>query len=127
MTKAPRTSVQRAVEALQEARVPPPDPPAHVRLRPGDLPFWRDVLDGKGAVDWCAYELPLAAQLARAWNDLQRESDLLDREPKVFRFPGGQTKQNPRVKVIESISARALLLARQLRVHHGVARPQVNS
>ena len=119
MNKVPRITASRMVQLLREARIPPPQLPAHLRLRPGDEGLWRDALDCKGAVDWRPHELPLAAQFARAMADFQRESDLLDREPKVIRSARGQPMQNPRVKVVESISARARALGRQLRIRHG--------
>lgn len=46
-------------------------PPAHVFLRPGDLPFWETVIAEKPKSEWTDADLIVAASLARAMADAE--------------------------------------------------------
>lgn len=47
-------------------------PPAHVKIRRGDLPFWEDVIAEKPKSEWSDADLVIAANLARALADSER-------------------------------------------------------
>lgn len=46
-------------------------PPAHVKLRVGDLPFWNSVIAERAKSEWSDEELLVAANLARAMADAE--------------------------------------------------------
>ena len=51
-------------------------PPAHVFLRPGDMPFWDSVIAEKPKSEWTEGDLLVAASLARAMADAEMVSTM---------------------------------------------------
>lgn len=47
-------------------------PPAHIKIRKGDLPFWDAVIAEKPKSEWTDSDLSVAANLARAMADAER-------------------------------------------------------
>lgn len=47
-------------------------PPAHLRIRKGDLPFWDAVIAEKPKSEWTDSDLAVAANLVRAMADAER-------------------------------------------------------
>ncbi len=47
-------------------------PPAHIKMRKGDLPFWDAVIAEKPKSEWTDSDLTVAANLARAMADAER-------------------------------------------------------
>jgi hypothetical protein len=47
-------------------------PPAHLKLRRGDLPFWDGVIAEKPKSEWTDADLSVAANLARAMADAEK-------------------------------------------------------
>ena len=52
MTRKKSDTAAFAVEAMAEAAVPPLECPAHVRLRPEDLPFWEGITRARTREEW---------------------------------------------------------------------------
>src|SRR3546814_2046986 len=48
-------------------------PPAHVRMSEEDWPFWHSVIAEFARSEWTDHQLEMAAMLARAMADLERE------------------------------------------------------
>src|SRR5690554_3069518 len=76
MTKAtprhPRSdSVKAAVAAHENAAKPPLEPPAHVRVRDRDRPFWNAIVQSRARDTWTDSDLAMAASLARAYGDIE--------------------------------------------------------
>ena len=91
-------------------------PPAHVKMRKGDLPFWQGVVSARARGDWTATDLVVAAQLARTQADIESESRALDREKTVIENARGSLVANPRVSVLEQLARREMALMRTLRL-----------
>ncbi|TZG24876.1 terminase small subunit [Sphingomonas montanisoli] len=51
-------------------------PPAHIALRPGDMPFWDCVISEKPKSEWTESDLLVAANLARAMADAEMLSTM---------------------------------------------------
>ena len=51
-------------------------PPAHIRLRPGDMPFWDSVISERAKSEWTDADLAVAANLARAMADAEMISGM---------------------------------------------------
>ena len=101
-----------------------PPPPGHVRLRPGDAPFWRSVMLARESGYWLDAELILAGHLARCMADVERVAADLDAEGDVIANPGASLAMNPRRRLLDLLSARAAALTRVLGLH-GRARGHV--
>lgn len=99
----------------------PIQPPAHVRLRAGDLPFWQGVLCARARDEWSDADLVVAAQLARCQADIEKEQGLLDAEGSLLENARGTQVMNPRVSVLEQLARREMALMRTLRMGGRVA------
>lgn len=93
-------------------------PPEHVPLGERDLPFWLSIIDEKAKAEWSGHDLEIAALLARAMSRLEREEAVLDGEDTVLHNAGGTPMQNPRIRVIADLHARALKYRQTLGIHN---------
>ncbi len=91
-----------------------PEVPAHVRLRPEDLPFWDGIVRARTREEWTGPHLVVAAQLARCQQDIEAESVALDDEGTVGKNDRGTVVMNPRVAVLEQLARREMALMRTL-------------
>jgi hypothetical protein len=114
--RTPGTSVETIVQAMADAAAGPLEPPAHVKLRDGDAPFWAGIVCARARSDWPAVDLVVAAQLARCQADIERESMALDDESTVLTNARGTQVANPRVMVLEQLARREMALLRTLRM-----------
>ncbi|ARP85770.1 TerS protein [Bordetella genomosp. 9] len=105
-------STAAAIEAAQAAALGPLQPPAHVTLRPQDWPFWNAVVTARARNTWTETDLAHAANLARCQADVERLQDEVFKEGDVI-----DGALNPKHKLIETLSRRAVSLARMLHVH----------
>lgn len=116
MKLAPRRrrsdSAAAAVVAAQAAALGYLDPPAHVALREGDRPFWNAVVKARARDTWNDTDLTTAANLARTQADIENLQAKLDAEGYVV-----DDKINPKAKLVEILSRRAVALSRVLHVH----------
>jgi hypothetical protein len=110
-------TVKGAVKAAQNAALGPIEPPAHVTLRPADNPFWQAIMRARARDTWTDSDLSLAAALARAQADIERLQTELDNEGDVLTAGNGNPILNPKHKLLETITRRAISLARLLHVH----------
>lgn len=109
-------SVGGMVNAMVEAGLPPLHPPKHVKLRPGDLPFWEGIVHARSRDEWMPADLVVAAQLARCQADIEREQLALDDEDSVVTNERGTRVVNARVAVLEQFARREMALMRSLRM-----------
>lgn len=110
-------STTAAVEVMRKsaAELFPPD---HVPLKEKDLPFWLNVIAEKAKAEWTPHDLEIAALLARALSRLEAEEAKLDNEDTVITTTGGNLAQNPRVRVIADLHARAIKYRQTLGIHN---------
>lgn len=121
MKRPPATSPESAIKAMVDAATGPPAVPAHVRLRPGDEPFWDGVVRARAYEEWSKADLVVAAQLARCQHDIETESEKLDAESTTLENKRGTRVMNPRVTVLEQLARREMALMRTLRMGGRVA------
>lgn len=118
MTKIPRTRSKRsdstaaAVKAAQNAALGTLKPPAHVTLTKAATPFWDAIIQNRPRDRWNDADLAHAAVLARAQCDVEKLQREIAKEGNVIRG-----KENPKHKLVEMLSKRAVMLARMLHVH----------
>src|SRR3546814_7814482 len=92
-------------------------PPAHVRMREEDWPFWPSVLAEFARSEWTDHPLEMAAMLARALAALERESYELRAEGSVMTSERGPPVVNPRKTVVQMHAGTILSLRRSLSLH----------
>ncbi len=110
--RARTDTAKAAVEAAQNAALPPLDPPECVTLRPADRPFWDRIVLSKARDNWTDVDLVSAAQLARAQSDIEELQRQIDVDGYVV-----DGKINPAAQMLETLSKRAIALTRVLQVH----------
>jgi hypothetical protein len=111
-------SATAAVEAMKLAAAREEiRPPGHVILDDDDWPYWWNVVEEAARSEWTDHQLELAALLARAMSDLEREQRELRREGAVCRGAMGQPAVNPRKQVVAMHAAVILSLRRSLGIH----------
>lgn len=92
-------------------------PPAHVRLAEQDEPFWRSVIAEFARAEWTQHQLELAAMLARAMADMEREQFELRAEGSVMSSERGTPVVNPRKQVVQMLAGTILSMRRSLSLH----------
>lgn len=90
------------------------DLPQHIRLEAEDMPYWHGVLKEFPRVEWSQHSLELAAMLARAMADLEREQGQLRAEGALVPTGNGSVKSNPRNQAVNSHAALVLSIRRSL-------------
>lgn len=110
--RARTDTAKAAVQAAQNAALPPLEPPACVSLRPGDRPFWERIVQSKARDNWTDVDLVTAAQLARAQADIEALQAMVDVDGYVV-----DGKINPAAQMLETLSKRTVALSRVLQVH----------
>jgi hypothetical protein len=92
-------------------------PPSNVPLTDEDLPFFANVIDEFARSEWTAHQLELAAMLARSMADLNREQQELRREGFVTVRQNGTTSENPRARIVKSLTGDIYAGRRSLSLH----------
>ena len=109
-------SASSAVKGMLDAAKGPHKPPAHIKLREKDAPFWAGVVRARARDEWTDADLVVAGQLARCQADIEDEQQALDVEGTVVKNDRGTPVVNPRVAVLEQFARREMALMRTLRM-----------
>ena len=121
MKRTRADSAESAVKAMVNAAKGDLQPPAHVKLRDGDQPFWAAVVRARARDEWSEADLVVAAQLARCLRDIETEQTALDAEGTVIENDRKTMVVNPRVSVLEQFARREMALMRTLRMGGRIA------
>lgn len=92
-------------------------PPSHIPLDGDDMVFFANVIDEFARSEWTAHQLELAAMLSRTLCDLNREQQTLRTEGMIARRENGTTVENPRMRVVKSLTGDILSFRRSLSLH----------
>lgn len=117
MTKARKQhadSIEAAIAASQSRDI---EPPAHVKLRESDWPFWYSIVRARVRQNWNEVDLENAANLARCKSDIERLQIEIDAEGDTVGNAKGTMVVNPKHSLIETLTRRAMALSKMLHVH----------
>lgn len=118
MSKSVRSdSVAAAVAAAQAASLGPLRPPAHIRLRAIDIPFWNCIVQARAASTWTDIDLAHAANLAHAQADICRIQEEMEDETDIVFNAKGTAVVNPKHALLNTLSVRSMALSAKLHVH----------
>lgn len=92
-------------------------PPGHVVMGDEDWPFWHSVIAEFARSEWTDHSLEIAAMLARSMADLEREQRQLRIEGFIAVRENGTTVENPRSRIVKSLTGDILSLRRSLSLH----------
>jgi hypothetical protein len=111
-TKA--TTVDGAVHAMQNVLAAPLPSPHPLSKR--QKPIWDEILLRRSRDEWQPVDLRFAWELTQVMVRLQDEETQLLQEGSIIEGKAG-AKMNPRDSIVQSLSRRAMSLARHLRIH----------
>lgn len=114
--KAKASSIEGAVEAMQNVLADPLPPPWPLNRK--QKPIWDEILLRRGRDEWQPVDLRFAWELAGVIVRLKEEESKLSQEGYVLETDKG-AKTNPRFTAVRLMSMRAIALARYLRIHPG--------
>lgn len=117
MSKTRSDSVTTAVKAAQAASLGPVAPPAHIRLRDIDIPYWNCIVNARAAETWTDIDLAHAANLAHAQADINRIQEELENEKDIITNAKGTQVVNPKHALLNTLSVRSMALSAKLHVH----------
>lgn len=117
MARKKADSTAYATTATQAAISGPIQPPAHIKLRECDAPFWEAIIQARAADSWNAADLAHAANLARCQADIVRLQGELEAEGDTIVSARGLPVVNPKHTLVETLSRRAVSLSRALHTH----------
>ncbi len=109
-------SVDGEIEAFSNAPAKL-EPPAHVKLRDSDWPFWYAITSARAASSWNDTDLTKAANLARCQSDIERLSMEVMEEGDIITNDRGTPIVNPKHNLLETLSRREVSISRVLHVH----------
>ena len=93
-------------------RSAPPPPPDHVHVPADAMPAWWAIVRAKAPDAWTPADLAMAAELARTFADLERLRREVREEGDVLK-----AKVNPKHKLADTLTGRAIRLTRLLQTH----------
>lgn len=117
---APKTKVTTKEAQIEAARkaLGAIVAPANVPLLDDDLPFFDAVIREYAKSEWSSHQLEIAAMMARTMRDLEENQRALREEGYIIVRPSnGTTVENPRARVVKSLTGDLLSLRRSLGVH----------
>jgi hypothetical protein len=106
-----------ATAAVAAAQSGPILPPAHVNLRPCDVPFWESLTRARARENWTAADLENAANLARCKADIERIQLEITAEGDTVVNQRGTQIVNPKHTLLETLTRRMMALSRMIHVH----------
>jgi hypothetical protein len=112
-----RTDSKESAVKIMQAATQPVHPPSNTPLEDADLPFFANVIAEFARSQWTEHALEIAAMMARCMNDLNREQQALRREGYIIERPNGTTVENPRQRIVKSLTGDLLSLRRSLGVN----------
>jgi len=112
-----KNRIDSASEQGEMMRTKAPDPPAHITLRPGDLPFWKSVVRARDYASWTDIDLAHAANLSRCLADIEQLQREITTEGDTLTNAKGTQVVNPKHALLETLSRRSVALSRMLHVH----------
>ena len=114
MARRPRIDSAAAAVATMAAAARDLSPPAHVYLRPGDMPFWDSVIAEKPKSEWTESDLLVAASLARAMADAEMLSTMSVGQRGAIKGKVKQAFVIKSIAAVDKLARRIVTLRRAL-------------
>ena len=116
MARTRTDSKENAAKIMAKA-AQPLTVPSNVPLEKDDLPFYNNVLAEFARSEWTQHALEIAAMMARTMHDLNAEQQALRAEGYITVRQNGTALENPRTRIVKSLTGDLLSLRRSLGVH----------
>lgn len=116
MVRVRSDSKENVVKIMQAANICI-NPPATTPLLEDELPFFENVIAEFARAQWSNHALEIAAMMARTMSNLNKEQLILSEEGFVITRDNGTVVENPRSRVVKSLTGDLLSLRRSLGVN----------
>jgi len=116
MARKRTDSKENAVKIMAKA-AQPLTVPSNVPLETDDLAFYHNVIAEFSRSEWTQHALEIAAMMARTMHDLNAEQQALRAEGYISVRENGTTVENPRTRIVKSLTGDLLSLRRSLGVN----------
>ena len=93
------------------------DPPKWVNVPDDALPFWYSITRARAVDRWTEPDLEMAAELARTKWRIEETNKVLAVEGDIVKNDRGTPIENPRNRLLETLTRRTIALSRALHVH----------
>jgi hypothetical protein len=110
-------SADAAVAAAKAAALGPLPPPAFIKMRDCDMPYWEAIMLARARDTWTEIDLITATTMAKSLADMERLQADVEVEGETITAGNGNPIINPKVKLLETLSRRTVSFARFLHVH----------
>jgi hypothetical protein len=117
MARKPRIDSSAAAVRIMQGSTRQVQPPAHVPLDACDWPFFENVIEEFARSEWTEHQIELAAMLARTMATLEQEQRTLRIEGMIAVRENGTSVENPRTRVVKSLTGDILSFRRSLALH----------
>lgn len=117
MVKQSRIDSAQEQVRIMSGAAKPIHPPSHIPLSDLDIVFFANVIDEFARSEWTAHSLELAAMLARTMCDLNEEQQTLRVEGMIALRENGTSVENPRARIVKSLTGDILSFRRSLSLH----------
>lgn len=106
-------------------------PPEWVNVPDEAVNFWRSITRARAADRWNDVDLENAAELARTKARIEKLNLEIEEEGDIIKNDKGTPIENPKHRLLETLTRRVVALSRMLQVHaeatQGKSRDQVES
>lgn len=117
MSRKQRIDSSAAAVRIMQGSTRQVQPPAHVPLDACDWPFFENVIEEFARSEWTEHQIELAAMLARTMATLEQEQRTLRVEGMIAVRENGTSVENPRTRVVKSLTGDILSFRRSLALH----------
>lgn len=115
MARKRTDSKENAAKIMAQA-AQPLTVPSNVPLETNDLAFYHNVIAEFARSEWTQHALEIAAMMARTMHDLNAEQQALRAEGYISMRENGTSVENPRTRIVKSLTGDLLSLRRSLGV-----------
>ncbi len=117
MSRKKRTdSISESVKVAQ-ASFTNIEPPEHIELEEKYRIYFDNVIAEFAKSEWTNHQLEIVCVLARTICDLNEQQKSLNKEGYITERQNGTTVENPRMRVVKSLTGDILSLRRSLALH----------
>jgi hypothetical protein len=113
-TKQRRTDTSSEQSRIMAAAFTVIKPPDHIKLSDGDVPFFESIIAEQANGEWTAHAVEMAAFLARAMGNLEREERLMRHEGMIHKTKNKYPILNQRKAAIQLYATLVLSYRRSL-------------
>jgi hypothetical protein len=115
----PSNTATNQIKTFQNVLSGDIQPPEHLinEMRDGDWDYWYAITRARAKDTWTTVDLTRAVSLAKTQADITKLQSELDVEGYTKTNDRGTVVENPKARILETLTRREISMARSLHVH----------